>query len=151
MHDSKPFDKKVFEENLNHVIESYIALLRQRGIGLLALVLLGSWAKNRGNEKSDIDTIVVADRLPKGPLGWMARNRLLSDFPLFLGIESYGYTRQEFLDCIRRLDLRVLDSLCCGKVFFDDGFWNDAVASFRLAKDSFRLDETELSRLLVVI
>ena len=46
----------------------------------------------------------------------------MSGIPLFLGIEPYGCTEEEFLRGLENLDLLALDAVCCGKILFDDGF-----------------------------
>ena len=147
----QPFNKEMFEKNLNRVFKNYFGLLQQRGLNVHSIVLLGSWAKNRGHAKSDLDIIVVATGLPTGPIGRILRNRKLSEFPLFLGIEPFGYTKQEFLECTVHLDLRALDALYCGKILFDDGFWQQAKENSKLIEEKYLLKKEELSVKLSLI
>ena len=79
------------------------------------------------------------------------RNRKLTEFPLFLGIEPYGYTKQEFLECVTHLDLRALDALYCGKILFDDGFWQQAKENSKLIEEKYLLKKEELSMKLSLI
>jgi predicted nucleotidyltransferase len=148
---NQPFNKEMFEKNLNKLFIKYFKLLQQRGLNVHSIVLLGSWAKNRGHAKSDLDIIVVATGLPTGPIGRILRNRKLTEFPLFLGIEPYGYTKQEFLECITHLDLRALDALYCGKVLFDNGFWQQAQENSKLIEEKYLLKKEELSMKLSLI
>jgi hypothetical protein len=135
-------------------LQSYIKLLRSRGLELHSVVVLGSRAKNRWNSKSDIDTLVIASGLPIGITRRMSvytRSHVLSDMPLFLGVQAYGCTRDEFLERLSNLDLPCLDAICWGKIVFDDGFWLEANNRFKVIEEEYGIQRTLLKRKLLPI
>jgi predicted nucleotidyltransferase len=146
--------KDEFGRNMGRYFRSYIDLLRRRGIKIHTLILLGSRAKNRWKPRSDLDIFVIASGLPKGLTRRMSkytRAHALSDIPLFLGIEAYGFTKEEFLVRLENLDLPTLDAICCGKVLFDDGFWLQVKRAYERIEDDYCLDTIKLQLELSMI
>jgi thymidylate kinase len=137
--------------DLGYDLQSYIKLLRSRGLELHSVVILGSRAKNRWNSKSDIDTLVIASGLPIGITRRMSlytRAHVLSDMPLFLGVQAYGCTREEFLERLSDLDLPCLDAVCWGKIVFDDGFWSEVNDRFKVIEEEYGIQQAVLKRKL---
>jgi len=132
------------EEHITQRLQEYARHLRSRGLHIHTVVLVGSGAKNRLKPESDLDIIVVADPLPKGLTARWSRAMLLSDFPLSLGVEPYGCSKEEFLQKLQELDLMALDAFCCGKVMLDDGFWLDVRSAYRKLENEYSLDTREL-------
>lgn len=148
---SHDIGKDEFGRNLGHCVRSYIDLLRRRGLEIHTVVLVGSRAKNRWKPKSDLDIIVIASRLPKGLMMRLSRYTVLSDIPLFLGIEPCGCTKEEFLERLKDLDLMALDAVCCGKILFDDGFWSQVKRDFKKIEDEYCLATRKLELKLSMI
>lgn len=143
--------KDEFGRNIDHYFRSYIDLLRRRGLGIHTVILVGSRAKNRWKPKSDLDIFVIAGGLPKGVMRHLSKYTVLSDVPLFLGIEPYSCTKEEFLERLKHLDLMALDAVCCGKILFDDGFWLEANSRFAEIEEKYGLRKAQLRRKLFAI
>lgn len=95
-------------------------------IGKFTGVLYGSMARGDYNVWSDIDFLVISDKLPENPLERLEFLYSLTDTP----IEVKGYTRDEFLKMIEKRNPLALDALVEGKVIADDGFWEVARNKF---------------------
>ena len=135
-------------------VNEYVNLLWKRGLTVHTVVLLGSRAKKRGKPTSDIDLLVVASGLPNTFFKFLLktrRARVLADSRLSVSIESYGLTKLEFLQGLRRLELAPLDAMCCGKVLIDDGFWATAESEYKRIQDEYCLDSDRLRLLLSLI
>jgi len=130
----------------------YLQLLRRRGLRVHTVVLSGSRAKSRWNPASDLDIIVIASGLPgTHRMNPLIRRTVLSDFPLFLGVQSHGFGREEFLQRLVRLDLMALDALCWGRILFDDGFWLIAKTAYERIRDENGLETDKLRSMLSTI
>jgi hypothetical protein len=129
----------------------YLELLKRRRLRVHTVILLGSRSKGRWKPDSDFDILVIASGLPAGILGDWLRQYILSDIPLFLGVEPYGSTEKEFLEMLVNLDLIALDAICWGQVLFDDGFWSVARQTYERVRASYGLDTGKLSSMLLPI
>ncbi len=149
-----------FGRDVAAALDEYVGLLKRRGLLLRTVLLMGSRAKRKWKSQSDIDVLVIADNLPEErrylvPFGevldfrrWM----LLSDRPLFIGIEPSGCcSHREFLRRLQQFDLQALDALYYGKVLYDDGFWKEAKASFTKIKEACAPISEELGRILLLL
>ncbi len=81
-------------------------------LGKFTGVLYGSMARGDYNVWSDIDLLVISDRLPEHPLKRLEFLYSLTDIP----IEVKGYTKDEFLKMIEKRNPLALDALTEGKV-----------------------------------
>ncbi|MCZ7394164.1 MAG: nucleotidyltransferase domain-containing protein [Candidatus Methanoperedens sp.] len=104
-------------------------------LGKFTGVLYGSMARGDYNVWSDIDFLVISDKLPENPLERLEFLYSLTDTP----IEVKGYTRNEFLKMIEQRNPIALDALVEGKVIVDDGFWEVAKNKFEDVKKRYEL------------
>ena len=104
-------------------------------LGKFTGVLYGSMARGDYNVWSDIDFLVISDRLPEHPLKRLEFLYSLTDTP----IEVKGYTRVEFLKMIEKRNPLALDALMEGKIIVDDGFWELAKNKFEETKKRYEL------------
>jgi predicted nucleotidyltransferase len=104
-------------------------------LGKFTGVLYGSMARGDYNIWSDIDFLVISDKLPENPLKRLEFLYSLTDSP----IEVKGYTRKEFLQMIEKRNPLALDALVEGKVVVDDGFWETAKIKFEDVKKRYEL------------
>jgi len=104
-------------------------------LGKFTGVLYGSMARGDYNLWSDIDYLVISDKLPESPLKRLEFLYSLTETP----IEIKGYTRNEFLKMIEKRNPLALDALVEGKVIADDGFWEIAKNKFEETKKKYEL------------
>lgn len=104
-------------------------------IGTFTGILYGSMARGDNNLWSDIDFLVISDKLPENPL---KRLEFLYSF-IETPIEVKGYTRNEFLKMIEKRNPLALDALVEGQVILDDGFWGMAENKFEETKKKYEL------------
>lgn len=83
--------RKKERENLLEKAEEYLEKLKKR-IGPLSGVVFGSVSRGDFNDASDIDIVVIAEKLPTHPLRRL--DVLLN--PWVPGIDPKGYTPSEF-------------------------------------------------------
>lgn len=140
-------------------LHEYVRLLRGRRVNVHTLVVLGSRAKGKWTPQSDTDVLIIADDLPKegsSPLTKrlfsFKRGLLLSDRPLFLGIEPSGCcSGEEFLARLRSFDLQALDAMLFGRIVYDDGFWETAKASYDEMERKYELDRSALRNMVAPV
>lgn len=123
--------------NMNEVIDvlkEYSKAVSSK-LGKFTGVLYGSMARGDYNVWSDIDFLVISDKLPENPLKRLEFLYSLMDTP----IEVKGYTRNEFLKMIEKRNPLALDALVEGKVIVDDGFWGIAKNKFEETKKRYEL------------
>lgn len=102
-----------------------------------SIILYGSMATGSYGVGSDIDIIVISEKLPKNFL-----ERLTILFELnhaTAPIEPLGYTPEEFLDMIMRRHPTALYAVADGKPLYDDGFFIEAKNVFETVKEKFKL------------
>lgn len=104
-------------------------------LGKFTGILYGSMARGDYNIWSDIDFLVISDKLPENPLKRLEFLYSLMDMP----IEVKGYTRKEFLQMMEKRNPLALDALVEGKVVVDDGFWETAKIKFEDVKKRYEL------------
>jgi predicted nucleotidyltransferase len=152
------FGTDEFGRDVAVALNEYVALLKRRGLFLRTVLLMGSRAKRKWKPQSDIDVLVIADNLPKerrysvpfGEILNFKRWMLLSDRPLFIGIEPSGCcSHQEFLRRLDNFDIQALDALYYGKVLYDDGFWKEAKETFTRIKEVCGPISEELKKILL--
>jgi predicted nucleotidyltransferase len=143
-------------------LKEYAHLLIRKGVKLHTLIVLGSRAKGRGTPESDIDVMVIASNLPgvKTPeftnlpqkIMNLKQRLLLSDFPLCIGVQpSACCSREEFLSWLKSFRVVALDAIYYGKVIYDDGFWEKALQLFKKLEKEYRLNETKIKEMLLVL
>ena len=111
--------------NTNNILTKYSNKVSSK-LGKFTGVLYGSMARGDNNLWSDIDFIVISDKLPNNPL---KRSEFLYSLTE-ISIEVKGFTRNEFLKMIEKRNPIALDSLLEGKIIVDDGFWEIAMNKF---------------------
>lgn len=121
-------------DDVNCILREYSKAVSSK-LGKFTGVLYGSIARGDYNVWSDIDFLVVSDKLPENPLRRLELLYSLSDVP----IEVKGYTRNEFLKMIEQRNPIALDALVEGKVIADDGFWEVAKDKFEEVKRRYEL------------
>jgi predicted nucleotidyltransferase len=119
---------------VNDILAEYSKIVSSK-LGKFTGVLYGSMARGDNNLWSDIDFIVISDKLPQNPLKRLEFLYSLTETP----IEVKGYTRNEFLKMIEKRNPIALDSLSEGKVIVDDGFWEVAMTKFEEVKNRYEL------------
>ena len=120
--------------NINNILAEYSKILSLM-LGKFTGVLYGSMARGDNNLWSDIDFLVISDKLPQNPL---KRIEFLYSI-MESSIEVKGYTRNEFLKMIEKRNPIALDSLYEGKIIADDGFWEIAMNKFEEVKKRYEL------------
>lgn len=153
---SSVFGYDEFGRNVEQGLQQYVALLKSRGIGVHTVIVQGSRAKSSWKPESDVDVTIVADNLPREGSDFLSfrlrdlrRRILLSDRPLFLGIEPSGCcSREEYLKRLERFDLQVLDAILYGRVVFDDGFWSQVKSKYEELVKKNRLETAPLRELI---
>ena len=137
----------------------YIELLKSRKLQIHTVIVLGSRAKGTWNPQSDVDVTIIASNLPKernyfliGRLANLKRKLMLSDRPLYLGIEPSGCcSKTDFLRRLKQLDIQVLDAIVYGQVIYDDGFWPQVLDNFEKIKKIYQLSYDELRQILSLL
>ena len=87
----------------------------------VTVILFGSYAKGNYNLASDIDLIVISDKLKGNP---MERTKMLYELNTeFLPLDILAYRREEFLRALENLSPSALDAIKEGKVLYDSGFY----------------------------
>lgn len=119
---------------VNEVLTEYSKAVSSK-LGKFTGVLYGSMARGDYNVWSDIDFLVISDKLPENPLKRLEFLYSLTDNP----IEVKGYTRNEFLKMIEQRNPLALDALVEGRVIVDDGFWEVAKNKFEEVKKRYEL------------
>lgn len=153
---SSMFGCDEFGRNVEQGLQQYVALLKSRGIGVHTVIVQGSRAKSSWKPESDVDVTIVADNLPPGGSDFftfrlrdLRRRILLSDRPLYLGIEPSGCcSREEYLKRLERFDLQVLDAVLYGRVVFDDGFWSQVKSKYEELVKKNGLENAPLRELI---
>lgn len=120
--------------NTNNILGEYSKVISSK-LGKFTGVLYGSMARGDNNIWSDIDFLVISDKLPENPLKRLEFLYSLTETP----IEVKGYTRNEFLKMIEKRNPTALDSLIEGKIIVDDGFWEIAMNKFEDVKKRYEL------------
>lgn len=120
--------------NVKDILAEYSKVVSSK-LGKFTCVLYGSMARGDYNVWSDIDFLVISDKLPENPLKRLEFLYSLTETP----IEVKGYTRNEFLKMIEKRNPIALDSLVEGKIIVDDGFWEIARIRFEDVKKRYDL------------
>ncbi len=121
-------------DHVFEILKEYSKVISSE-IGVFTGVLYGSMARGDYNVWSDIDFLVISDKLPENPLKRLEFLYSLTDTP----IEVKGYTRKEFLQMMEKRNPLALDALVEGKVVVDDGFWETAKIKFEDVKKRYEL------------
>jgi len=148
-----------FGRDIAKGMPKYVDILKKRGFKVHTVLVLGSRVKGHWKPESDIDVTVIAEGLPKDVnisvirrLLGLARWFMLSDVPLFMGVEPSGCcSREEFLQKLENFDVHALDAVYYGKVIYDDGFWQQVQKKFREMEEKYDLRNTPLKQKLFVI
>jgi len=129
-------------------LSAYVQLLKNRGIKLHTVVILGSRAKGRWKLTSDVDVLVIADGLPNAKYDrWFT----IRDNPINMCADMYGCSREEFLQYLNEFRILALDAMCYGKTVFDDGFWSKVAAHFKELEDAYHVEKSEIRRILSAV
>jgi predicted nucleotidyltransferase len=145
-----------FGRSIAEEMQRYVQILMKRGIKLHTVLVLGSRAKGGWKPSSDVDVTIIASNLPRnehypGILAKISLKRLflLSDIPLFIGVEpTRCCSREEFLKLLESFDIDALDAVYYGKVIYDDGFWEKAERKLEILEKTFNLSREKLKRKL---
>jgi hypothetical protein len=121
----------------------YLQMLLHRKVDVSVLLVVGSRAKGRWTPESDVDTVVILSGISNE-----ANRSSFSDIPLFFGISPEVYTRTEFLEMLKKLDLRALDAILWGVVLYDDGFWSLAQKHYSVLETCHSLPTKRLRALM---
>src|SRR5659263_83424 len=97
--------------NTNDILAQYSKIVSSK-LGKFTGVLYGSMARGDNNLWSDIDFLVISDKLPQNPLKRLEFLYSLTE----TSIEVKGYTKNEFLKMIEKRNPIALDSLVEGKI-----------------------------------
>jgi predicted nucleotidyltransferase len=120
--------------NVIRILKEYSKVVSSN-LGEFTGVLYGSVARGDYNLWSDIDFLIISDKLPENPLKRLEFLYSLTEMP----IEVKGYTRNEFLKMIEKRNPIALDSFVEGKIIVDDGFWEIARIKFEEVKKRYEL------------
>lgn len=156
LQDSSIFGCDEFGRDVEQGLQQYVAILKSRGLKVHTVIVQGSRTKSSWKPESDVDVTIVANNLPKEGHNFLSfrlrdlrRRMLLSDRPLFLGIEPSGCCScEEYLKRLERFDLQILDAILYGRVVFDDGFWSQAKLKYKELVKRNRLETAQLRELI---
>lgn len=137
-----------FGRNVATNVCAYARLLRNRGVKLHTVLVLGSRAKARWSPRSDVDLVVIADDLPDLVY---ERWYFVRDSPINMGADVFACSRDEFLRYLEEFRILTLDAICYGKIVFDDGFWPKVVARFEELEREYRLERSHIRRILAAV
>lgn len=148
-----------FGRDVEDGLLQYIKLLKSRKLQIHTVIVLGSRAKGSWTPQSDVDVTVIASNLPRerrNPLTkrlfGLRRKLILSDRPLYLGIEPSGCcSKTEFLERLERFDIQVLDAIFYGQVIHDDGFWRTVKMKYKEVEKKYGLEQIPLKEMLVAV
>ena len=155
---STPFGADEFGRDVADGISKYIELLKNRGLVVHTVIVLGSRVKGSWKLSSDIDITVISDNLPKrresslSKLFGVIGHDIVSDTPLCLGIEPSGCcSRKEFLRRLKEFDIQVLDAIFYGQIVYDTGFWSEVKREFQKLEREYDLSQLNLKQKLLKI
>jgi len=155
---STSFGADEFGRDVADGISKYIDLLKNRGLIVHTVIVLGSRVKGSWKPSSDVDITIVADNLPKSEKSFLSRlfglgkHDILSDTPLCLGIEPSGCcSRGEFLKRLKEFDIQVLDAIFYGRVVYDVGFWSEVKNQFHKMEKDYDLSQLNLKQRLSLL
>lgn len=109
------------------------------------IIIHGSSVKNDYVEKiSDIDLIVISQKFEKINL----RERFIKLLEISqrynLRAEIFGYTKEEIIRMIKKLNFFILDAIYYGIPLKDDGnFWMNIIEEFRKVEKEHCLEKTK--------
>lgn len=137
----------------------YVGILMSRNVDVHTVIVLGSRAKGNWTPESDVDVTIIASNLPREGKNILSRRFfdvmryiILSDMPLYLGVEPSGCcSKNEFLKKLRNFDIQVLDAIYYGKIIYDDGFWMTVKTEFNKMKEVYGLDDSLMKKLLFLL
>jgi len=140
-------------------VRQYVELLKGRKLQLHTVIVLGSRAKGGWTPQSDVDVTIIASNLPKEGRNFLTkrlfdlrRRIILSDRPLYLGVEPSGCcSKEEFLKRLEGLDITALDAVFYGRIIYDDGFWLKVKERYREMKKKYGLNKIPLRKKLKAV
>jgi len=136
-----------FGRDIGSGLKLYLDLLAKRGVQVHSLIVLGSRAKKRERPWSDTDVLLITESVQE----LRSNQKLVSDTPLFLGIEAECYSRQEIVYMMGGFNLTFLDAVYWGVVVYDDGFWFEILRQFQKIESKYRLPHSAIKRKLFPI
>jgi predicted nucleotidyltransferase len=155
---SSIFGADRFGRDVANGILKYIEILKNRGLIVHTAIVLGSRAKGSWKLNSDIDITIIADNLPKNEARFLSklselwRHDILSDAPLYMGIEPSGCcSRDEFLKRLKEFNIQALDAIFYGQVVYDDGFWPEVKREFHQMETEYNLSQLNLKQRLLKV
>lgn len=101
---------------------------------VMSVVVIGSRAKNRWKETSDIDLIVVSDK---------EVNELLPKIKGFGVVDPRPYTKRKLLEGIMEGDTDLIEAFEEGKIIKDDGTWREAAKIYEWVKKILKIERYE--------
>lgn len=116
-------------------LDEYIRGLKER-LDPKAVILYGSRARGDWKPWSDVDIIVISNKLPKT---FFDRWDVLVVHELEIPIEPKGFTPFEFLKMIEECDMTALDAMYEGVVLHDTGFIERARRKLREVTRKYKL------------
>jgi len=148
-----------FGRDIEQGLRQYVSILKSRKVQIHTVIVLGSRVKSSWKPESDIDVTIVASNLPKEGRNFLSyrlrnlrRGILLSDRPLFMGIEPSGCcSPEEFLQKMERFDLQILDALLYGQIVYDDGFWSQAKLLYEKIAKKHGLETAPLKKIIAPV
>jgi predicted nucleotidyltransferase len=130
----------VNEGPYGRALERYITRLKRR-LQPLSIILYGSTALGTQGVGSDIDLLVISDRLPDN---FLERLRILGELNgTTAPIEALGYTPKEFRGMLRRLHATALSAVEDGIAMHDTGFFKEERAFYRRLKRRLHITRVE--------
>ncbi len=142
--ESHPLGVDEFGRDVKLGLQRYLNLLKTRKVKIRSLVVHGSRTKGSWSPKSDIDVIVITNDAPPS-------KKLLSDHPLYLGVEAVSCSAIDFIHWIRECRLVALDAMYYGQVIFDDGFWIEARMALLQLEKEHNISPSDLLKKLAAI
>ncbi len=110
------------------IIEKFIEEVRDKGVTIKALILIGSRARGDWKPWSDIDLLVVVDKDEdkyKIPVGI---------------IDARPYTISELLEGIEKCEVEIIEAFEYGKVILDDGTWAEMRSRYAEVKKKYGIE-----------
>ncbi|MCP8316880.1 MAG: nucleotidyltransferase domain-containing protein [archaeon] len=106
-----------------------------------SIILYGSMAKGTYGVGSDIDLLIISDKLPHN---FLNRLKLLNEInPTTAPIEALGYTTKEFEEMLRKKNPTAFDAIEEGIILYDDGYLIKIKNLFEKIKEELGLVKVE--------
>lgn len=101
-------------KKVEQIIKRYVEDIKEK-IGLKLAIVFGSYAKNNFSYGSDVDILLIAQKLPEPAI---KRFQILTDPNLPIQIEPFAYTPREYRKMVKENHPILKEALQNGKIIY---------------------------------